>query len=121
MEAVAPLAEAVTYAARAAAFEDHRFPPVVKGELSSLTMEISVLSESIRVASADDIQLGVHGVVVKKGGATGVFLPQVGIDHGWSKDEFLTRLCVEKAGLSPEAWREADTKLFVFTAHTVKE
>ena len=45
----------------------------------------------------------------------GCFLPQVAQETGWSKEQLLARLCVEKMGLPPEAWKDLRAKLFVFT------
>jgi len=114
LEPDAPLYRAVREKAVAACSQDPRFPPVAFRELGSLTLEISVLSPLRKVKSANEIQLGTHGVVVSEGLHRGVFLPQVAGETGWSRDEFLSHLCVEKAGLAPDAWRHGAT-LSVFT------
>jgi len=104
-----------------AAVGDPRFPPVEASELKDIEIEISALSPLERVDSADKIQLGVHGVIVRKGFRSGVFLPQVATDTGWSKEEFLSQLCAQKAGLSPDAWKDKSTELLVFTAEVFSE
>jgi len=63
----------------------------------------------------------VHGVIVKKGFASGVFLPQVATETGWSREEFLSNLCAHKAGLSPDAWKDKGTQLYSFTAQVFGE
>jgi len=45
----------------------------------------------------------------------GCFLPQVARETGWSKEQLLDRLCVEKMGLLASAWHDPRAKLFVFT------
>jgi len=60
-------------------------------------------------------------VIVKKGSRSGLFLPQVAEETGWSKEEFLSNLCMEKAGLPPDAWKNKDTELFVFTVYNFSE
>jgi AmmeMemoRadiSam system protein A len=114
IEAVSPLAETVRDRAIHAASADPRFPPVSAAELSDLEIEISVLSPLRKVATADEIELGKHGVIVRSGRRSGVFLPQVAEETGWSRDEFLTHLCRDKAGLPANAWKR-DADLFVFT------
>lgn len=116
-----PLWETIRDMAIAAATEDPRFTPVTLDEMSRITIEISVLSPLEKVSSADDIVLGKHGVIVKQGMRSGVFLPQVADETGWTKEEFLSHLCREKAGLSADAWKSNDVELFVFTAFVFSE
>lgn len=103
-----------------AATGDPRFPPVRAGELKNIDIEISVLSPLERVSSADKIEMGVHGVLVRRGFNSGVFLPQVATETGWSKEEFLSQLCSQKAGLPADAWKDKNTELYVFTAEVFK-
>ena len=100
---------------------DPRFPPVAPDELKDIDIEISVLSEPKKVENTDEIKMGVHGVIVKKGYSSGVYLPQVARETGWTKEEFLSNLCAGKAGLSPEAWKDKDTELYSFTAQVFGE
>jgi hypothetical protein len=104
-----------------AATGDPRFSPVKLSELKNIEIEISVLSPLEKVDSADSIELGKHGVIVKRGFNSGVFLPQVATETGWTKDEFLSHLCSQKAGLSPNAWKDKSTEIFVFTAEVFSE
>jgi len=104
-----------------AAVDDPRFPPVSLTELKNIQLEISVLSPLERVASADNIELGKHGVLVRKGIQTGVFLPQVATETGWSKEEFLNNLCSQKAGLPANAWKDKSCELYVFNAEVFSE
>ncbi|HQO38751.1 MAG TPA: AmmeMemoRadiSam system protein B [Candidatus Omnitrophota bacterium] len=103
-----------------AATGDPRFSPVKIGDLKGIEIEISVLSSLERVDSADKIEMGKHGVLVRRGFNTGVFLPQVATETGWSKEEFLSELCSQKAGLSPDAWKDKNTELYIFTAEVFK-
>jgi AmmeMemoRadiSam system protein A len=120
-EPVYPLWEAVIRAAALAAFRDTRFFPVAKGELKDITIEVSVLSGLKPVKSADEIVIGKHGVVIRKGGNSGLFLPQVPVEQGWNRDEYLRYLCVEKAGLLPDDWKSADAQLYTFTTDVFSE
>jgi len=115
-----PLYQAVAEYAYAAGFGDPRFFPLDKEELAGLECEVSVLSPLRQVCSADEILPGKHGVVVTRGRRSGVFLPQV-----WEqlprKEDFMSCLCAEKAGLPADAWKEPDTILSVFTVFAFQE
>lgn len=104
-----------------AATGDPRFLPVKPSELKDIEIEISALSPLQRIDSTDKIQLGTHGVLVKKGFRSGVFLPQVATETGWSKEEFLSNLCAHKAGLSPDAWKDKSTEIYIFSAEVFSE
>lgn len=121
-EARMPIHQAVTELAIAAAVEDHRFPPVTKNELKDIKIEISVLSPLKKISSATEIIESKHGVVVKKGSRSGLFLPQVWEHPELSKKEaFLSELCLQKAGLEPDAWKKGDADLYTFTVFAFKE
>ena len=103
-----------------AATGDPRFNSVKASELKDIDLEISVLSPMERVACVDDIKLGVHGVLVRCGFKSGVFLPQVATETVWSKEEFLSQLCSQKAGLPADAWKDKSTELYTFNAEVFK-
>jgi AmmeMemoRadiSam system protein A len=116
-----PLIETVRDMSVAAASQDPRFSPVTPAELKDIDVEISVLSKPRRVKDASEIILGKHGVIVSQGNRQGVFLPQVADETGWSKEEFLSELCSQKAGLPSDAWKDPKTALYVFTADVFAE
>jgi AmmeMemoRadiSam system protein A len=116
-----PLHETITEMAIEASRNDPRFEPVTEPELKEIDIEISVLTPKRRVASIDEIELGKHGVIVKKGFAGGVFLPQVATETGWTKDEFMTNLCAGKAGLPADAYKDPKTEIYVFEAEVFGE
>ncbi len=121
IEGVEPLYLAVRTMAINSAVKDPRFRPVVFEELKDIEIEISVLTIPKRVKNADEIVLGRDGVIVKKGFNQGVFLPQVAEETGWSKEEFLSYLCLHKAGLPPDAWKDPKTELYIFQAEVFSE
>lgn len=116
-----PLALTVRDMAIAAASEDPRFAPVSAGELADISLEISVLSTPREIKSAQEVVLGRHGVIVRRGARGGVFLPQVADETGWSRERFLSELCAQKAGLPPDCWKDPATKIEVFTADVFGE
>ena len=102
---VRPLVEAVAARAVDSALHDPRFLPVTERELSNLRIEVSALTPPKPIASYREIVLGRDGMTLEKDGAFAVFLPQVAPEQGWSLEETLSYLS-QKAGLSPDAWRE---------------
>lgn len=118
-EASGPLLNTVQRMAVAAATTDPRFPPVTPDELPELWIEISALSP-LREASADQIEVGVHGVYITSGFRRGVLLPQVATENGWDRETFLDHTCI-KAGLSKSDWRDQSTRIEVFTAEVFGE
>jgi len=121
LSASGPLYLTVRDMAVEASIDDPRFSALTLSELKDIEIEISVLSPLKRVDSAEKIELGKHGVLVRKGYHSGVFLPQVATETGWSKEEFLNTLCTQKAGLSPDAWKDKDTELYIFEAEVFSE
>lgn len=109
-----PLYVAVQQAAVSAATEDVRFPPLTLEELEESNIEISVLSPFTRVTDIQEIDVGNHGLLIVAGDRSGLLLPQVAVDEGWSRDEFLDAVC-HKAGLPDDAW-EQGAALYTFTA-----
>lgn len=120
VEPVKSLAEAVNEVAAKSAVEDPRFPPVEPDEVDKLEIEISVLSPLKLVKSIDEIKVGEHGIMIKKGWRRGLLLPQVAIEHNLTKEEFLEHTCL-KAGLYPDCWKDKNTEIYVFTAVIFKE
>jgi AmmeMemoRadiSam system protein B/AmmeMemoRadiSam system protein A len=120
-EPIYSLNEALPQIACSSAFNDSRFPPVSEKELNDINIEISILSKPQRIKNPDEIVMGKHGVIVRKGGRAGLFLPQVAEETGWSKEEFMSNLCMHKAGLPPDAWKDKDTELYIFTVYNFEE
>jgi uncharacterized protein (TIGR00296 family) len=83
-------------------------------ELDKVSIEISVLSPLRRITDTEQVVVGTHGLVVAQAGRQGVLLPQVPVEQGWDREEFLENLCL-KAGLPPDCWHEG-AALYTFTA-----
>jgi AmmeMemoRadiSam system protein A len=120
IEAVAPLAQAVSSSAVSAAFRDPRFYPVTKDELPALHIEISVMSPIVPVADVEEIEVGRDGLIIRKGSRAGLLLPQVATEYGWDRETFLRQTCV-KAGLPPESWQSPDCRIEKFSAEVFGE
>ncbi|MCL5010631.1 MAG: AmmeMemoRadiSam system protein B [Patescibacteria group bacterium] len=115
------LTENIKDMALSAAFNDSRFVPLQKSELKDVKIEISVLSKMQKIDNPDLIEIGKHGVYVRKGQKAGVYLPQVAIELGWTREQFLNSLCAEKAGLAQNCWRDGTAELYIFTAQVFGE
>lgn len=120
-EADVPLYQLVQKMAIAAATQDYRFPPVTAAELRDITIEISVLSKLRKISNINEIEIGKHGIWIKKGNRHGTYLPQVAVAQGWNRIQFLEHCCVEKAGLSKDAWKEKDTEIYIYTTQVFNE
>lgn len=114
-----PLTILVRHLAQAVADSDSRFDAVRPGELDGISIEISVLTPAREIASVEEIEVGRHGLIAEQGARSGLLLPQVAVEHSWSRDEFVRHTCL-KAGLAADAWRRGAT-LLVFEAQVFGE
>jgi len=122
---VMPLKEAIVEGATSAT-RDPRFPPLSPDELDNIVVEVTVLTEPelIRVDKPRDylseIEIGRDGLIVEQGFFKGLLLPQVPVEQGWDKEEFLSHTCM-KAGLMPDAWFDKNTKIYRFSGQVFTE
>ncbi len=98
---------------------DYRFDAVEPEELKQIEIEISVLTPLKKVKNIDEINLGRHGIYIKKGNKSGTFLPQVANKSGWSKEEFLGHCARDKASIGWEGWKDAN--IYIFEANIFNE
>lgn len=120
-EPVAPLIDALIDSAISAASRDPRFPPVNEKELDSLTVEVSILTQPKKIEVNDPkeyakkIKVGRDGLILRYRTYSGLLLPQVPVEYGWSSEEFLSHTC-RKAGLPSDIWKAEKVELFAFSA-----
>lgn len=114
VEGVKPIREAVKDMAYEAAFHDPRFHPLQKQEFPFIAVEMSILTPLEEVKDVKTIQVGRHGLVMQRGYHRGLLLPQVAVEYGWGREEFLNQTC-RKAGLEPYCW-ENGAQVFCFEA-----
>ncbi len=125
---VYPLWEATKRAAISAAVEDPRFRPLSLDELPDIIIEVSVLTPPERIDNLVEdrleiprlIKTGSHGLIVKRGMFSGLLLPQVATEFGFSEEVFLDETC-RKAGLEPGCWRDENTEVYRFEAEIFEE
>lgn len=91
---------------------DYRFENLELEEAEDMELEISVLSPLKKIKSIDEIELGKHGIYIKKDFNSGTFLPQVAQKTGWSLEEFLGRCARDKAGIGWDGWKDADIYIY---------
>ena len=115
IEGLKPLRETVKEMAIQAAFGDPRFSALDPDELDRIDIEISVLTPLERIDDPERIEIGKHGLYIRRKYRSGLLLPQVAVEQGWNRTQFLEWTC-QKAGLSRKAWREPDTEVYVFSA-----
>ncbi len=120
IQPVKPLFEATAEMAEAAAFRDFRFMPAQPDEFDDLELEISVLSQLERMHDISEVKVGESGLVVERGAQRGLLLPQVAVEHNWDARTFLEYTCI-KAGLTKDAWEEAETEVYLFSAEVWQE
>lgn len=101
--------------ALSAAFRDPRFPPLTKGEFHTMEYEISILGPIEPCPDPARVEVGRHGLIMRRGGRSGLLLPQVPVEWDWDRETFLSQTCA-KAGLPRDAWQEADTEIYWFEA-----
>ena len=118
-EPVSRLFQAAQECAMSAARADPRFPPMTAVELPDLQIEISVLSPLETVQDIDSIVIGVHGLLLNHQGRRGLLLPQVAVERGWDREQFLEQVC-RKAHLPTTAWKEG-AKIQRFSAFVFSE
>ena len=105
------------------AIQDPRFTtaPITLDELPRLNIEISILSKMRQTNAPASLTPGVHGIYICRGHQTGCFLPQVATEQRWDAETLLNRCCSDTAHLPPDAWRQPDTQVSLFTAEAFSE
>jgi len=119
------LDEAIIESAIAAATDDPRFPPVKLDEMNEIIVEVTILTppeklDVKRVELPKHIEIGRHGLMVKRGLFSGLLLPQVAVEYGFDAEEFLSQTCM-KAGLPPDCWLVEGTEVYRFEGQIFKE
>ena len=120
IKGIKPLYLTIAEMARAAAFGDPRFQPLGADEFNRIDIEITVLSPLSRISDPESVEVGKHGLLVRKGGYQGLLLPQVPVEQGWDRKTFLDHTCM-KAGMQQGCWKETETELFVFSGEVFGE
>jgi uncharacterized protein (TIGR00296 family) len=125
-EPVKPLLNALIEVAIGAATGDPRFAPLNSHELEKIDVEVSVLTLPELIVAVrpseylEKIDIGLDGLIIERGIFRGLLLPQVPIEWGWDKEEFLANTCL-KAGMSPDCWLQKGVKVFSFQSQIFSE
>jgi uncharacterized protein (TIGR00296 family) len=119
------LKEAIIDSAQSAT-RDPRFPTLKENELDNIIIEVTILTkpELVKVKQPQEyfeqIEIGRDGLIVEQSFYKGLLLPQVPVEQGWDKEEFLSHACM-KAGLLPDAWVDKDIKISKFSGQIFTE
>lgn len=116
IEPIMPIYQAVAENARNAALQDPRFSPVESKELSTIQIEVSLLTvpEILHFESPEELlrklRPEIDGVILQKGPYQSTFLPQV-----WEKIpdkvSFLQHLSL-KGGMGSDGWKSATVRIY---------
>jgi len=121
-----PLWKGTVEAALLAAFEDPRFEPLKKEEINKVIFEVTVLTPPEEIKYSDPSELlekiviGRDGLIIEYGPYSGLLLPQVPVEEGWTVAEYLSYLCL-KAGLPPNAWTWEGVRIYRFEGRIFEE
>jgi uncharacterized protein (TIGR00296 family) len=108
------------------ATKDSRFERLTKEELPGIVVEVSILTRPERIKPTEEkglleqIEIGKHGLIVRKWNLSGLLLPQVAAEHGMDARTFLEHTCM-KAYLPTDAWKDPATSVFRFESHIFSE
>jgi uncharacterized protein (TIGR00296 family) len=125
-EPVKPLLNALIEVAIGAATGDPRFAPLNSHELEDIHVEVSVLTFPKLIVTdkpskyLEEIEIGRDGLIIERGIFRGLLLPQVPVEWGWDKEEFLANTCM-KAGMSPDCWLQEGVKIYIFQSQIFNE
>jgi AmmeMemoRadiSam system protein A len=119
IEGHANVGETVTRCAADAALHDPRFSRMRPEEMDALEIEVSLLAPPAPIRP-EEVEIGIHGLLVERGTRRGLLLPQVAVEHRLGREQFLAETCA-KAGLPREAWKEPETKLYGFQCEIISE
>jgi AmmeMemoRadiSam system protein A len=104
----------------AAALDDPRFGPVAIEEVPRLVIILTVLEPPVALADPLELVIGRDGILIERGRARGLLLPQVAVRRGWDHEVFLAETC-RKAGLPLDTWRDGVTVVRRFEAVHFRE
>jgi AmmeMemoRadiSam system protein B/AmmeMemoRadiSam system protein A len=120
LQGIKPMYKAIIDNTISAASRDPRFPAVSRAEEAEIHMEISVLSPVVKVKKIEEIQVGRDGLIITRGFRRGTLLPQVPVEQGWDRTQFLEHSCM-KAGLPRDAYTDPKTLIERYSAQVFSE
>ncbi|MFZ2340995.1 MAG: AMMECR1 domain-containing protein, partial [Bacteroidales bacterium] len=114
-----PLYEVVLESSQSSAFDDPRFSRLTKDEFTKTDVEITVLGPMRKINSISEIELGRHGIYIKKDYRSGTMLPQVATENNWTVEQFLGYTSRDKAGIGWDGWKNAD--IYIYEGIVIEE
>lgn len=112
------LGSAISSAALRTAREDQRMAPISACELPFLNLEVTLLGPLQPLPGTsgnrvDSVEIGKHGLMIRRGQSSGLLLPSVATERGWNANEFFQAVC-NKAQLPTDSWLKEDAEVFRF-------
>lgn len=93
------IADEIISNAISASTRDPRFDPITADELDELTINVDILGDPERIASADELDVKRYGVIVSCGFKRGLLLPDI---DGVDTVEQQIKIAMQKGGISPK-------------------
>lgn len=121
-----PLGEVLIKSTIQSAIHDPRFNPMKHHELTSIKIELTVLTTPELLDAkpseySQHIMIGRDGLIVQSlNNPNGLLLPQVPVEQDWSIQQFLEHTCL-KAGLHSNSWKDSQLKFYTFHGRIFKE
>lgn len=117
-----PVGGAVLSAAAKTAKEDQRMAALSAAELPYLDLDVTLLGPFKKIQAEgksriDAVQIGKHGLMIQRGNKSGLLLPSVAVERGWTPEQFMHGVC-NKAGLPISAWEASDSAVFTFNGRS---
>lgn len=91
------LTKALPKFALSSALEDKRFEPLSYKEFKKATCSLSLLHSFVECSDLEDWEIGKHGIILEYDGSKATFLPEISLEHGWSKKKTLKE-AIKKSG-----------------------
>ena len=111
-----PLGIALIETARNAVLENSQTNQALNAEdFDNLRVIVSLMDQICPLNEPDQIQIGIHGVIVQHEGKISALLPEFVSDQETSPEELLA-CCCEKIKLPGNTWKNPETNVWVFTA-----
>jgi len=110
-----PLWKTVMNMSIEASTRDPRFPAISADELDDIDIEVSAISPLWEIKDIEEIKVGEHGILIKKGFNQGLLLPQVATENDFDRKSFLEHTCL-KAGLDRNCYKDKNCEILIFSA-----
>jgi AmmeMemoRadiSam system protein A len=110
------LEEAVQQYVIEIAQQGKRFSSLKVEDLDRIQIKLSIMTHPVPIVP-DQIEMGVHGLILKLDERLSVLLPEVPREFGWDLQTYLEKLC-QKGGFPIDTWKKPSS-LYGFTTQII--